>query len=141
MRSLVLTTALACVALTAACGGDSDDGDGDATSPLDASVAAISDCLEKAGLPAVDKEAIPFGVDDPVRGVKVDLIEQQDAQGMDIWVFESQEAAAENRVAITLSKQDTPTSGVVAAVVYRWYTLPDPDAPYVAPALDCLSAD
>jgi hypothetical protein len=148
LRGLALPTILLIVGATTACGGDtvapsptattSTAGGftvSEGTSPQD-----LLACLQQAGLPAVDKDSTPLGVEVPVHGIEVGPLtgEGTQEQGADLWVFTDPTSAEEHRAEITLSEQDTPTTRVAGNVVVRLFYVPDPSDPQIGALEDCL---
>jgi hypothetical protein len=150
--ALVLPTVALLATGLVACGGDDSDepaggsettasasGDGglvvtDGTSPDD-----LLACLTDADLPAVADDATPMGVDVPVQGIEVKPLDGRDGtQGVELWVFADPASAAENRAAITLSDEDTPTSRLTGNVVVRYFYAPEEGDEQLASVDGCL---
>ena len=135
----------------AGCGGEDDPAP--ASDPTSSSAAGfpvqdgiapddLLDCLEEAGLPVTAKDATPMGVEVPVEGLEVGPLEGESsgdsAQGADLWVFQSGTVASENRVNITLSDEDTPSSWVAGNVVVRLFYASTDGDPQIESLRSCL---
>jgi hypothetical protein len=70
-------------------------------------------CLDDAGAPAAIGDSVPLGVEVPVVGVEAE-------GGATLWVFRTVADAEDNRTAITLSEEDTPTSRQAGNVVLTY---------------------
>jgi hypothetical protein len=98
-------------------------------------------CLSDADLPAVHDDAVPLGVEVPVEGIEVTPLDAWDGtQGVQLWVFTDPAAAEENRVYITLSEEDTPTTRVAGNVVVSYYSVPTEGDAQLAALDACLPA-
>jgi len=105
----------------------------DDTSPED-----LISCLTDAGLPAALNDATPVYVEVPVTGVEIEPLGDDPDQGVDLWVFADPAIAEENRVNITLSEEDTPTSKVNGNVVVDYFYVPLADDPAISAVDGCL---
>ena len=135
----------------AACGGDDESEPTPAPDSPPAAGFTVEDgiapddllgCLEDAGLPVVEKDATPMGVEVPVTGLDVGPLEggtgPDSPQGAALWVFTNGADAEENRPLITLADEDTPTSWVAGNVVVRlFYAAADGD-PQITDLKACL---
>ena len=121
------------VVLTGACGGGDDGGGEDAGSTdsgsdeLTSAVEELSSCLTDAGLEVTEEETTAFGVEDPHKHLEVPL--ESDAfdkpYNVDLWVFETPEAAEGARTAITLETKDDERGKVLGSVVVHYEIVPD----------------
>lgn len=150
MESLLprIGVVLIAIGVLTACGGGDDAGGSDdqpstaettesvsydGTSPED-----LLSCLTDAGLPAVVNDATPILVEVPVSGVDINPLGDDPDQGVDLWVFTDPAAAEDNRVNITLSVEDTPTSWISGNVIVQYFRLPSSDDAAVSAVDGCL---
>ena len=163
MRSIPLRLAAVLAAVLvalglSACGGDDDEGSTTDTTAADdgttsttsggadsgdgsITLEGLRTCLTDAGLEPVDEDALPFGVEDPVERLTVTL----EAEGTttplraELYVFESAEAAQDNRPVITLQNEDDARNKVVANVLLSYTIIPSYDPEGSALVEACLT--
>lgn len=127
-----------------ACSG-SDETGSDGASGLPEDARAVVACLGDAGIAAEDSRSTPFGVDDPVVGVKAGELPVtaaatvgDDGQGVTLWIFDSPEAASSNRALITLKDEDDAGQWVTGRVVVDYFYAAVPTAPEVVAVDACV---
>ena len=115
------TTAAADAATTA------EDGADGAVAPADGGLSAadLATCLAEAGLEAEVPDSVPFGVEDPVDQLDVQLADEDLTASL--YVFETEEAAEENRTAITLQTEDDDRNRVAGNVLLHYSIIPSFD--------------
>lgn len=153
-RRLLAGAALAALVLTGAACGSDDDGDAaatgstatdapaeatdDAVVPADGGLSAedLSTCLTEAGLEPVVADARPFGVEDPVDQLDVQLADEDLTASLH--VFETEAAAEENRTAITLQTEDDDRNQVAGNVLLSYSIIPGFDREGADAVESCL---
>lgn len=122
--------------ILSACGGGDDAGSEgeDSESSADSSVlteavASLESCLTDAGLEVVPEDTQAFGVESPHDHLEVSLDSASfdKAYAVDLWVFETPEAAEEARTPITLETKDDERGKVIGSVVVNYEIIPDED--------------
>ena len=117
----------------AACGGG-DDGGGESAGSTDSgndaltsAVEELSTCLTDAGLEVTEEETTAFGVEDPHKHLEVPLESEafDKPYNVDLWVFETPEAAEGARTPITLETKDDERGKVLGSVVVHYEIVPD----------------
>jgi hypothetical protein len=115
--------------IATACGGDdngSDSGNTNAGGSVPAT-SALQSCLTEAGLEVKTEDTKAFGVEDSHDHLEVPLESEafDKDYAVDLWVFETSEAAEGARTAITLSNEDDERGKVLGSVVVHYEIVPD----------------
>ena len=132
MNKKLALLALLVAVLGAACGGGGDDsseetsGETESSAVADA-VSGLKSCLTDAGLEVTVEETKAFGVEAPHEHLEVPLDSEAFSKpyAVDLWVFETPEAAEDARVAITLEQKDDERGKVIGSVVLNYEIVPD----------------
>ena len=131
----------------AGCGGG-DDSDEPKQDPLEADAKSLVSCLEDADVDAAVNENVAFGVESEHTGVEAselpsDLLAfdtgQGTEQGVNLWIFESEDDAEAERARITLQETDDDRSWVDGRVVVSWYYPVDREADQAVAVDDCVA--
>jgi hypothetical protein len=136
MKRILACFAVVSVLLLSACGGGGEEGESEgdsssseSSSALTSAVEEISSCLTDAGLEVGQEDTDAFGVEDPHEHLEVALDSEafDKPYNVDLWVFETPEAAEGARTAITLETKDDERGKVLDNVVVNYEIVPDPE--------------
>jgi hypothetical protein len=136
------------VLIALALAGCSDDSDEPEQDPLEADAASLVSCLEDADIDAAVNENSAFGVESEHTGVEAselpsDLLAfdtgEGTEQGVNLWIFGSEDDAEAERVPITLQQTDGDKSWVDGRVVVSWFYPVNREAEQAVAVDDCVA--
>lgn len=130
--------------LFVACGGDDGGGEegasGEPSGALASAAQELTSCLTDAGLDVREEDTTAFGVEDPHEHLELTLESEafDKTYSVDLWVFETPEAAEAARTPITLETEDDERGKVLGNVVVNYDIVPDKED--VEQVESCLDA-
>ena len=138
------------VLLALAVTGCSDDDDEPKGNPLTADAKSLNSCLNDAGVEAQVNDSSAFGVDAEHTGVEASELPSEllkfdsgsgTEQGVNVWIFGSEEDAEASYTTITLQSEDDndERSWVDGRVVVSWYYPVNRDAEQAGADDDCVA--
>jgi hypothetical protein len=138
------------VLLALAVTGCSDDDDEPKGNPLTADAKSLNSCLNDAGVEAQVNDSSAFGVEAEHTGVEASELPSEllkfdsgsgTEQGVNVWIFGSEEDAEESFTTITLQSEDDndERSWVDGRVVVSWFYPVNRDAEQAGAVDDCVA--
>jgi len=146
-RGWFATIALLALTVTGCSDDDSDEPKGN---PLTADAKSLTSCLNDAGVDAQVNDSSAFGIEAEHTGVEASELPSEllkfdsgsgTEQGVDVWIFGSEEDAEASYTTITLQSEDDndERSWVDGRVVVSWYYPVNRDADQAGAVDDCVA--
>ena len=146
-RGWFATIVLLALAVT---GCSDDDSDEPKEDPLAADATSLTSCLKDADVDAEVNDNVAFGVEAEHIGVEASELPSEllkfdsgsgTEQGVNLWIFGSEEDAEESYTTITLQSEDDndERSWVDGRVVVSWYYPVNRDADQAGVVDDCVA--